>query len=447
MIEQQKFERLKVFFKPSAEFNRCLPFPREIMVRIFQKMVSSSENPISELVKLCRVCEAWRQIVLHEPSLWNRLDLFEIPLSRRNASTLKRIYSDEFAGNDSIEEFTISGSMLNPDKRNITALSFMRQALSSPRLRKLEISYAIPIYSNKFNKLFKACIKRSKSLEAITISYSKELLGNQKWLANFLSMNGAQIRYLDISASYDLMSSKLLENIYHYCPNLITLDLTCHHYKGYNVDATRLASALEKLEILRLDNVRFRRVIWSPDKYGLKNLREISIAIMDHDPNRDDPLLATLTYGSTNLKVINVFGSNITVNAMLNMPSDRVEELHMNIQPMILQEYSLIFKKWSKSLTRISLVMIRCTKTIRSCLRALINDDGISIIREIDLSFSNIDKLDLRDFLRATRYLESIDLSLCTLYPNQSFICYGLYKINPGDEKDLEALMQELNLN
>lgn len=435
--------QIELFLKPSAEFNYYLPLPYELMHKIFYHLVSSSEHPINELFKLCQTCEGWRQMVLHDPSLWQRLDLTGIPLTPRNSSILNRIYSKEFVGKGIIKEFILTGFVSDVTK---TVLSFVESVMTSPKLEKLKITDLRSSASDKLNGVLMSSIKDCSSLESITVSGSKQLFNSQKWFTDFLSIHGDRLRNIDLSMSLNVIPPQLQKTIYQDCPNLKILDLTtCDSIITNSFDAIQLASSLQKLEVLRLGNVSFKRVLSPPDKYALSNLREISIPTGLRDADRDDALLATLAYGSISLRVIDIRGSTMSAHALVDIPSQQVEELHMDdICPITRQHYWLITKKWSKSLTRISLVKINCTMTIRSCLRALVNDQGISMIREIDLSSSEVNEADLRDFLKAAKHLESIDLTSCRSLPRG---CKGVFKKNPIGRTNLKlkVLIDKLN--
>lgn len=164
------------------------------------------------------------------------------------------------------------------------------------------------------------------------------------------------------------------------------------------------------------------------------------------DPNRNDLLLVTLAYGSTRLKVIDIRGSMISVDAILKMPTNQIENLKMDeICPHIITpEYPLILKKWSKSLTKISLVKIKSTSITSSCLKALVNKQGISIIREIDLSHSHVNLVNLMNFLRTAKHLESIKLRSSEMEHNNYLT---VYKNNQSElsEMKLEVLLAELD--
>lgn len=436
-MPKTRFDQTKLFLKPSLEFNSYMysPLPDELMVKIFYHLVNSAEDPIDELMKLCQVCEGWRQIILHAPCLWNRLDLTKIPVTSDNISILNRIYSNEFVGKISIEEIEIKGVIYDQME---TVLSFMESALTSPNLKKLNVTHFISSAEilKGLSRVLMRCIKDCSKLESITIGDSKELVDNQEWLSDFLSINDNRLRNLNLSQNYCDISPQLQTSIYQYCPNLIELDLTYIHKTVDKFDATELASKLGKLEVLRLGGVRFRPITSPPDKYGLTNLREITVPfdiVRCRDENRSDLVFATLAYGSTCIRVIDIRGWNISVETILNMPSNRVEEFKMDdICPNTRHKYHLIVKKWSKSLTKISLVEIESATNIGCCLRSL----DISIIREIDLRASFIHGLCLRNLIRKAKHLESLDLRSCYIFG--SFARGEVYKRNPIEPGDIK---------
>lgn len=442
--ELDSFE-LNIFFKPSSEFNQCSPLPSEIMVRIFKKLVSSSEDPINELVKVCQVCEGWRQIVLHEPSLWNHLDNDQIPLTPQNLTYLTRIHSDEFVGDAAIEELRLFGTR---HELNQSGISFLKLALKSPKLKKLVIGHLD--MSITMAKTLKCHINDCTTLESVAINKSSSSFRDNQWFLDFLTTNGARLQHLDLSFNYGIKGSTIEAAIFKHCPNLIELNLGS--LRGSNlrtnlsesIDAQLLASSLQKLEILSLAYGYIKPVLLAPSNFGLAKLRKLSIPLESADPIRDDKLLKTLTYGSKSLRHLNIAGSMVSVDTILNMPTYRVESLKFDdIDRMRRKEYPLILMRWSKSLTKISLINIDCPDTIGCCLRVLVNDDGVSIIRKINLSGSTVNLADLKSFFRATKSLRRVKLR-SHISLNANFMI--LFECHATDSEKIRLLMKELNI-
>lgn len=432
-----------LLMKPGTEYNSFLPLPYDIMVMIFRESITISEYPMNQILKLSQVCEGWRRMMLENPPLWQRLDVTGMPITSRNVSVIKRVY-EEFVGYESIKHFVLSG-FISSVTSNI--LSFIEYIIKAPSLKTLEIKELRSNCPSKANGFIIELIGRvCKNLDTLIISNNKDFFNNVKWISEYLTQNGANLKTLDLSMSFNFIPPQLQKVICKECRYLKFLDLTtCDSILSNSFDAPLLASSLPELEFFRAGNVSFKQVTSPPTNYGLPKLKEISIPIGMRDVDRDDAILATLAYGSNSLRVLDIRGSSVSAQALICMPSDVVEELYMDdICPFMRRDYKNIIMKWSKTLKSLSLTKINCASTIGSCLKALIDDGNKCLVRQVNLSCSEVEGRDLLEFLRYAKELRSIDLTSCRSLPRG---CKMVFKREPSSQTDLELKILESRLN
>lgn len=429
--------QLELLFKAAPYYEECVPLPYEMLMKIFNSLVESSDNPIRDLCSLARVCENWRQIVLQahtHQSLWYRIDLRQIPMTTRNVECLQRV----FANKDSlkyIKELAFRGAIQS--KANRTA-EFIEELITAPNLKSFSISEFCNDNRNSLVAVIARSLPRNRSIHNVSITNSKILFRNQKWFCDYLIECGNQLRELDLAMSLNSISTNLMRLLCsEICPNLRVLDLSTYDALcTHSFDAILLAQNLPRLQVLRVGNVSFKRVNEVPEGNFLTELRELSMPIGFADSTRDDALFATLTYGSNDITTLDVRGSYISAQALLDLPSRGLKELHMDdICPQLRKMYHVFLKEWSLTLEVLSLVKINCRETISQCLKALYENEKGSAIRDIDLSSSDVEADDLKKFLRSAKHLTSINLSSCRTLPRG---CKGIYSKKPVDGTTLK---------
>lgn len=416
--------QIGLLLKTAPYYERCVPLPYEMLMKIFHYVLETSEHPLKDLCNLARVCEAWRQTILKTPSLWARIDFSELPVTTGNVSVIRRIIKQTPRIRELLREFSIGGVISCKDDKTI---AFIESLITAPKLSSLTIRrIALSNRCNKPGAIIRS-IQQCRNLKKLTITQSKLLFNNQKWLADHLMENGHSLEELNIAMSLTVISSQLFRAVAsEFCPNLRVLDLsTCNALVTKSFDATLMAQNMPNLEILRLGNVSFKPIHDPPQKYNLKKLQELSMPTARRDPDRDDPLFATLTYGSELVTTLDLRGSSMSASALIGMPSNNLKELHIDdICPTMRQMYRTIFAKWAHSLEVVSFIKISCTDTIRECLSAFSELGDIVRIRDVDLQSSEITPEDLSAFIKTTPSLKSINLSSCRSLPRG---CKGLY--------------------
>lgn len=439
--------QIELFLKESPDYPHYLPLPYEILIKIFNDLITCSNQPVLDLLNLSRVCEGWRQIIIHCPRMWRRLLLDGTHITKRNISVLKRIYSEEFVGMKNVEEFSLSGFISEVDQKT---LSFLEDVMGSSGLKSLrlnDLSSKNP--TDKLNSTLMRSLGRSNSITSLTVSSSKHFYINQKWIVDYIVEKGQHLNVLDLSMTFSDISSQLQRAIFSDCINLKVLDLTTYDsILSHSFDATALAASLPNLEVLRAGNISFRPINIPPANYGLPKLREISIPMKYQDYSRGDSLFATLAFGSESITVIDIRGSAISPYALLSMPSWKVEQLHIDdvcSDRQYSQDYWRIVERWSRSLRVLGLTKLNCPSAIKFCLRALYKDEEIPQIKEIDLSSTMVEAEELKNFLESCRSLELIDLTSCRALPRG---CKGLFYRHPPDPTSLsiDYLMKKLKM-
>ena len=444
--------QVALILKSAPYYENSLPLPQELLMKIFHDVVRTSDHPIRDLCNLAQVCEIWRQMILGSPSLWSRFDFNRLPITDNNLRTLSKIVDNKPAILSHINEISLKGTINSKDSRSA---SFLDKIITAPNVRELHIHGLDS--RNRYvllNHILRA-ITRCRNLKKLSIKHARQLVGQQKWLADHLIENGKQLEELHLTSSIIAVSSQLFRAISsEHCPMLRVLDIsTCDIINTRSFDAIQLSNNMPNLEILRVANVSFKRVHFAPEIPGLRKLEELSMPIGMRDTERDDALLATLTYGSDRITTLDLRGSSITANALENLPSSNIRELHIDdICPITRRLYQKFINRWRHSLEVLSLVKINCSETIRTCLLALVqgNDDddhaGIDkplkpiIIRELDLESSDVEPHDLKRFLSKAKTLETINLSSCRSLPRG---CKGCYVKNSASKEakisDLKA--------
>lgn len=429
--------QLELLFKAAPYYEECVPLPYELLMKIFTALVESSDNPIRDLCSLARVCENWRHIVLQantHQSLWCRVDLRQIPMTTRNVECLQRV----FANKESlkyIKELAFRGTIQS--RANSTA-EFIEELITAPNLKSFSVSEYFNDNRNALGGIIIRSLHKNPSIHNISITNSKILFRNQKWFCDYLIECGNQLRELDLAMSMNSISTHLMRLLSsEVCPNLRVLDLSTYDAVcTHSFDAILLAQNLPHLEVLRLGNVSFKRVTEVPRGNFLTKLRELSMPIGFPDSTRDDALFATLTYGSNEITTLDLRGSNISAKALLDLPSRGIKELHIDdLCPQLRKMYHEFLKEWSSTLEVLSLVKINCPETISRCLKALYENEKGSLIRDIDLSSSDVGADDLKKFLRSAKHLTSINLSSCRTLPRG---CKGIYSKKPVDGTTLK---------
>lgn len=423
--------QIELLFKQGRHYSDCMTVPYELLVKIFDHVVSTSDHPLKDLCSIARTCETWRQIVLQTPALWSRMDFTQVPATDRNFNNVNKVIDGCPDVLESIKEVSFKGAL---KFKNSGTSQIVQKLLTAPNLQILNLSDIRT--QNKISLptiLFKS-IGECKNLKELHLTQSRLLFNNQKWLADYLIKSGGNLQVLNLSMSLNMISSQLLKAIgSEFCPNLRFLDIsTCDSLSTHSFDAMQLTHSMPNLRVLRVGNVSFKRVYIAPDIKGLRKLRELSMPIGMKDPDRDDALFATLTFGSDNITTLDLRGSNITAHALLEMPSYNVRELHIDdLCPITRRDYHRVIAKWSHSLEVLSLVKINCAETVKSCLQA-ISSNQKSRLRDLDLSASDVTTPELKDFLSRVKSLNSIDLSSCRSLPRG---CKGLYSKNPADSR------------
>lgn len=447
--------QLSKILEAAPYYERSLPLPYELLMKIFHRLVDISDHPIRDLCSVARVCETWRILVLNSATLWSRIVFNELPLTDGNLHILEEIVDRKPIILFNIKEVSIRGKLLTKQNRSAT---FLAQLITAPQLQELHIEELESSSKNSTYSQISRAIGQCRSLKKLSIKGTLPLVGQQKWLADHLCDYGKHLEELHLTSSISTVSSTLFRAIASdYCPLLRVLDIsTCDFLNTRSFDAVQLAQNVPNLEILRVANVSFKRVHMAPDVPGLKKLEELSMPIGVRDAERDDALLATLTYGSDRLTTLDLRGACITASALFGMPSENLRELHIDdIYPINRQLYQKFIIKWRHSLEVLSLVKINCPETIRSCLSALTYDTADDdnhrkevksiLIREIDLEASDVEPSDLRRFLRKATALQRINLTACRSLPRG---CKNRYaRIPTAPESQLNDLTQRLGLN
>lgn len=437
--------QLSLLFKIAPYYENCVSLPYELLMKILSYVIDTSDHPLRDLVNLSQVSESWRMLILKSPSLWSRIDFSEVPLTPGNVRVIKKILKLNPKILNYVREFAIGGSISGKNDKIIT---FIETITKAPQLDTLTIRRIAS--SNRCNSpsAIIRSILQCRSLKRLTITQSKTLFNNQKWLSDFLMYSGRDLEVLNIAMSLSTISTQISRAIASdFCPNLKILDMsTCSALITKSLDATVLAENMPNLEVLRLGNVSFKPVHQVPQEFKLKKLEELSMPTPMRDPDRDDALFATLTYGSNRMKTLDLRGSSISASALIDMPSQNLRELHLDdICPSMRQMYSTMFSKWAHSLEVLSIIKINCPDTVKKCLKTFTELGEMVRIREIDLQASEVVLDDLRDFVKASPSLSSINLSSCRSLPRG---CKGLYLrnvpkgINTADFNELMAKLK-----
>jgi len=374
-------------------------------------------------------------------------------MTDKNLQVLNEIIDNKPAILLHINEISIRGKV---KAKSASSGSFLEHLITAPNLKELQIEEFDP-QGKKCFQLSRA-IGQCRNLRKLSIKGTR-IMGQQKWLADHLLDNGKHLEELHLTSSMTAVSSNLFRAIASdYCPLLRVLDIsTCDFVNTRSFDAIQLAQNMPNLEILRVANVSFKRVYLAPESPGLKKLEELSMPIGMRDAERDDALLATLTYGSDRISTLDLRGASITANALENMPSYNLRELHIDdICPITRRFYHKFINKWRHSLEVVSLVKINCSETIRSCLFSLIYDNDQDYendgkyrqrppikIREIDLESSDVEAHDLKRFMTKAVTLERINLASCRSLPRG---CKGRYaRIPTSNESKFNDLRSRLS--
>lgn len=445
-VQKVENPQLDLLFKNAPYYEGSMPVPYELLLKIFRFLVEISDNPIRDLCNIARVCESWRLIVMQTQthhSLWTRVDLTKIPLSTGNFSSLSKI----FANSESfkyVKEVAFKGVVQSKHTRTTQLLE---ELITAPNLKTLSISEFSQDNRNIITSTVLRALPRCRSIQNLSITNSRRLFQNVKWFNDFLIENGHQLRELDLAMSMAMIPPILLRLLNNeFCPNLKILDLsTCDAVCTHSFDAIQLAQNLPGLQVLRVGNVSFKRIEEKPPVNYLTELRELSMPTGIPDSARDDALFATLTYGSMSITTLDVRGSTISPTALIDSPSRAVKEFHMDdLCPSLRGMYHRVIKEWRSSLEVLSLVKINHEGTMSQCLKALYEDDQVPLIRDIDLSNTDVIADDLKNFLRSAKHLVSINLTTCRSLPRG---CRGKYSKTPNDQttQPLRELMSKLN--
>lgn len=416
--------QLELLLKNAPHYERSLPLPYELLMKIFHYLVDISDHPIKDLCNLAQVCETWRIIIVYSPSLWSRIDFNSLPITDGNFIVLDKLVNLSPAILQHVQEVSLKGALRFKDNRSIT---FLESLITAPNMTKLSIDGLDPQCRSTVLGQITRSIGQCRKLRNLIIKNTRLLFGQQRWLADHLIDNGKYLEELHLTSSLTSVSSQLFRAIASdYCPLLRVLDMsTCDFLNTRSFDAIQLAQNMPNLVILRVANVSFRRVHMPPEIPGLTKLEELSMPIAMRDADRDDALLATLTYGSERITSLDLRGSSISANALIDLPSYNVRELHIDdLCPLTRENYCDFIRRWQHSLEVLSLVKINCSQTVKKCLDALISSQNTSNIKEVDLESSDVTADDLRDFLDAAKSLRTINLSSCRSLPRG---CKGRY--------------------
>lgn len=432
--------QLNLLLRPSPHFERSLPFPYEILLKIFQDVVEVSDHPLRDLCSLALVSETWRVIVVTTPSLWRRINFKKLPLTDGNLSTLHNLMIHEPNIIENIREVYLKGPV---NAKKVESGEFLERILAAPKLSHLYISKIEHEFGSKLVRRIGKAISECKQLKILSIRNAKYFFVNQKWLSDHLTSYGSHLEELYLTSSMTMVSPSLLRSLgSDYCPNLRVLDLSVSYdfVDSHTFDAELIAYTMPNLKILRAANVSFRRVPDPPVQHALLHLTELSIPIARRDAYRDDALLGTLTYGSDQVEVLDLRGASISAHALLGLPSSNLRVLHIDdICPLTRKFYGNVVAKWRHSLEVLSLVKINCAETINDCLNALVVDGYPCNIREIDLQGSEVIAENLKKFLGFARKLQKINLSSCRSLPR------GCKKVFLPDERQtFSSLKQKL---
>lgn len=443
-----KSAQLELIFKQSRQFSDSLPLPYEIMMKIFKYVIETSDHPLLDLFNMSRVAEEWRCIIVNSPILWSRIDLNLIPMTDRNINVISRIIDMNQTMISCVKEFAFQGPVQCKNSNKLT--EFIHRLLTAPKLQKLSIKNFKQEQRTTVIPVFHKAIQETKHLKSLTITDSRLLFNNQKWLSDYLTNYGSELEVLNLAMSLPTVSSQLLKAIYmNFCPSIRVLDLsTCESLDTQSIDAVQLSQNMPNLEVLRLGNVSLKKVTEVPERFGLTKLKELSMPKRMRDFKRDDNMVMTLTYGSERITSLDLRGSDLTPCVLVDMPSYELKELHIDdIYPPHRKLYHRIIKKWSHSLEVLSLVKINCSLTMKECLKALIDDNNdrskneAPKLRELDLSTSDVATEDLIAYLETAYSLESINLTACRSLPRG---CKCLFNKDSSVSKRFDSLISSL---
>lgn len=441
-IDPEDRPQIELMLKAAPDYSCSTPLPYELLIKIFKYVTESSDHPIKDLYSISRVCEDWRQIVLSTPTLWSRIDLTRLPTTDRNVLTLGKIFKICPAIQGGIQEVCFSGEFNN---KTVKAPNFYEMLITAPNLKRLHFSDIKPHSRNSIPSFILKSIHKCRNLRSLSITNSRQMFNNQKWLTDLLIENGLHLEELNLAMSLTIISSQLFRAFSsEFCPKLRILDVsTCDALSTHSFDAIQLAQNMPTLEVLRVANVSFKRVHEAPaDNSYLTSLRELSMPIGMRDADRDDALLGTLTYGSRCLTTLDLRGSSVSASALIDMPSPDLKELHIDDTcPLMRGSYHRFIVKWSHSLEVLSLVKVNCDKTVDKCLRALIDQGRICKIRELDLSASQVKQEVLKKFIETVKTLETVNLSSCRSLPRG---CKAVYSKRDKNALSMKLLLQKL---
>lgn len=441
-INSSKVTNLNVVLKKAVHFTDSITLPYELLIKIFKYLIQYSDDPLEDLCCLAQVCECWRNIVLKCPALWTRIDLTSRHATNANLKVLSKILAQNSSILDNIHEISFQNIIEFKDDT-------VETLLKAPNLKSLSFKDMNKFKTNRLTSVLSKSIKQSK-LQSLSIYNSKVMLGNQKWLSDYLMENGQQLNNLNLAMSLTSISAQLLRSVgQDYCPKLEVLDFsTCDTINTHSFDAIQLTQNLPNLRILRVANVSFKRVYSRPEGMGLCKLEELSMPVAIRDPDRDDALFSTLAYSSDRITTLDLRGSSVAATCLMGLPSYNLKELHMDdICPIQRQFYHRVILKWRSSLEILSLVKINCSETIKKCLEVLSSKDCDALMREIDLSSSNVAVVDLKNFLKepgVRKSLKTINLTACRSLPRG---CNkDIYYMKPTDsiKLDLSKLVTTL---
>lgn len=440
-----KQPQLELILKRTKHYRDSFPLPFELLLKIFKCVVDNSNYPLVDLYNLASVAESWRQIIINSPTLWTRIDFSQLPITDRNLNTLAKIFQDSPRMINHVEEVSFGGSI---QCREIKTALFIETLLNAPNLSSLSINALKQHNRISINGMVVRSIAQCKKLRSLSITESRLLFNNQKWICDHLVRNGRQLEVLNLAMSLSTISNQLFKAIdSNFCPNIKVLDIsTCDALETHSFDAIQLARNMPNLEVLRVGNVSFKKVNEIPEILGLKKLKELSMPKSMRDLKRDDKLVITLTYGSESISTLDLRGAAIAPCVLFDMPSYELKELHIDdIYALQRYLYYRFIGKWSKTLEVLSLVKINCAETVRRCLEALVVNGKIPKLRELDLSTSDVTAEALVNFLRAAKKLESIDLTACRSLPRG---CKCQFNENPKDSgsKKLDLLREALDI-
>lgn len=441
--EPLQVPQLNLLLKTQQTYKKRRHIPFEILVKIFNHVIQISDDPLRDICSLARVCESWRKIILSTSCLWSRIELSKIPVTAGNITTIQRVFKLNPNIIPVINSVSLNGRVDLPlEKYNFICDTL----ISAPNLNRIGLYKFSTKNAASFTKNLSNCPNLT---HLVTIDCPQLYSTSQRWIADLLAERGSRLDTLDLNMSLNVISSRLFRSMMaDMCPKLRVLDLSTYDcLQTRSFDATALAANMPCLEVLRCANVSFKRVHEVQQPYGLPRLVELSIPNGARDVDRDDALFSTLAYGSENIKRLDLRGTTISFNALLNMPSCDVTDLHIDDTcPALRAFYCKFFERWSHSLENVSLVRINCSDTIHSCLKQLFsssNGKEVVKLRKLDLSGSDVSIETMRLVMKRCSKLESVDLSACRSLPRG---CKGTYTMNPLDDttKNITNLIAKL---